>query len=153
MESVQKLNDETIAELQGLTQINFDSRDGFRHAAGEMKSAPIVKLFRELAEERARQAAELQHFVAINEKEPKREGSLAGAVHRTWITVRDAVSGSQSETVLAEAERGEDQIKQAYQAALKKTAGSAVNDVLQRHYAAVKDAHDRVRTLRDGTVS
>jgi uncharacterized protein (TIGR02284 family) len=51
--------------------------------------------------------------------------------------------------VLVEAERGEDQIKRAYEDALVRTAGSAMNDVLTRQYARVKSGHDRIRDLRD----
>lgn len=151
LETVHNLDPETVAKLQDLAQINLDSRDGFRHAAEQLEGEPVTQLFRRLAEERARQAKELQHYVAINEQEPQRKGSFAAAVHRTWMSIRGSLSGNDLHAVLAEAERGEDHIKEAYEDVLKKTAGSAVNDVLQRQYAAVKQGHDLVRELRDST--
>jgi uncharacterized protein (TIGR02284 family) len=65
------------------------------------------------------------------------------------MAVREAFSSNNEYTVLAEAERGEDTIKQAYEAALRDHPGTAMNDVLQRQYLQVKHAHDRVRDLRD----
>lgn len=153
LETVHNLNPETVEKLQDLTQINLDSRDGFRHAAEQLENEPVVQLFRRIAEERARQATELQHYVAINEQEPQRKGTMAAAVHRTWMTIRDSLASNGLHALLAEAERGEDRIKEAYEDVLKATAGSAVNDVLQRQYAAVKECHDRVRDLRDSTKS
>lgn len=151
LETVHNLEPETVAKLQELTQINIDSRDGFRHAADERKGEPVTQLFERLAEERGKQALELQHYVQINEQEPQRKGSLVAAAHRTWMSIRDLLSGNDLHAVLAEAERGEDYIKRAYEEVLKETAGSAVNDVLQRQYAAVKKGHDHIRDLRDST--
>lgn len=151
LETAHTLAPETVEALQELTQMNIDSRDGLRYSAEQLKQSPIATLFREAAEERSRQAAELQHYVSLNDQEPKRKGSFAAAVHRSWIAIRDSISSDDVHAVLAEAERGEDHIKGAYEDVLKRTAGSAVNDVLQRQYAAVKKIHDRIRDLRDST--
>jgi uncharacterized protein (TIGR02284 family) len=66
-----------------------------------------------------------------------------------WMSIREQFSSNNLYAVLAEVERGEDQIKHAYEQALRSTAGSAMNDVLTRHYTQVKSAHDRIRDLRD----
>lgn len=151
LETTHSLDSETVDKLQDLTQMNIDSRDGLRYSADQVKEPSIATMFREAAEERSRHAAELQHYVTLNEREPKRSGSMVAAVHRSWIAIRDTISSNDLHAVLAEAERGEDHIKAAYEDALKRTAGSAVNDVLQRQYACVKKVHDRVRDLRDST--
>ena len=95
------------------------------------------------------QADELSAFVETNGEEARREGSYAAAVHRVWMNIRELLANNDDHAILSEAERGEDQIKSAYETALRNTAGSAVNDVLTRHYAQVKAAHDRVKLLRD----
>jgi uncharacterized protein (TIGR02284 family) len=148
METKTSLRDETVSSLQNLIQYNLDSRDGFRHAAENVKEIAVANMFVQLAEERDRQAHELQSLVNNNGEAPAREGSYAAAAHRTWMDIRKALGGGLS-AVLSEAERGEDYIKGAYESALKDQAGSAVNDVLQRQYASVKAAHDRVRDMRD----
>ena len=149
LETKTTLNESTVDALQDLVQINIDSRDGFREAAEQIPDAALATYFRELATERGRQAEELQTYVELNNERPVREGSLLAALHRSWISIRDSLASNEVHAVLAEAERGEDSIKAAYEEALKETAGSAVNDVLTTHYTQVKAAHDRVRDLRD----
>lgn len=147
------MNDETIDALKMLIQVNRDSRDGFRHAAEQLEDESLASAFAEIADQRAEQAEELEHFVTLNEQQPHREGSMAAAVHRGWIRIRELLAHHDRHAVLAECERGEDQIKAAYERALKSISGSPVNDLLQRHYVAVKRTHDAIRDLRDAAKS
>ena len=63
--------------------------------------------------------------------------------------LREALSGNDVHAVLAEAERGEDAIKSKYEDVLQDGSAAPVSDVLQRQYVEIKQAHDRVRDLRD----
>jgi uncharacterized protein (TIGR02284 family) len=149
VETKQALTTETIAALQELIQINIDSRDGFRQAAGALDDLTLKSAFEQLADDRDEQADELARYVAWSGQHPRKEGSVAAAVHRSWMSIRELMSSDDNYAMLCEAERGEDTIKGAYEKALKRSAGSAMNDVLLRQYAAVKAAHDRIRDLRD----
>lgn len=149
LETKLTLNDTTVAKLQTLIRANIDSYDGLRESAEQIDDALVAELFRELAAERSTLAAELQDYVTWNSEQAVEKGSYAAAVHRTWIDIRSMLSGGDAYAILCEAERGEDHIKHAYEDALKETAGSAMNDVLQAQYAQVKQGHDRVRDLRD----
>ncbi|WP_040351638.1 PA2169 family four-helix-bundle protein [Blastopirellula marina] len=143
------LNDKTVAKLQKLIRANIDSYDGFRESADQIDDTQVAALFREMAADRSTLAAELQDYVVWNGEEAAEDGSYAAAIHRTWIDIRSMVSGGDAYAILCEAERGEDKIKEAYEDVLKETAGSAMNDVLQKQYAQVKAGHDRIRDLRD----
>jgi len=149
LETKTNLCADTIKHLQELIQVNVDSRDGFQHAANDIQDMTLSTLFQSLAHQRDEQANELAKFVEWNHEKPNRTGSYAAAIHRGWMAVREMVSSNNLYAVLAEAERGEDQIKAAYESTLRETAGSAVNDVLQRQFAQIKAAHDRIRDLRD----
>lgn len=142
------LSQDTIEKLQELIQVNIDSRDGFNEAAAQLDDMTISSMFRQLSTERDEQAAELRTIVAANREAPQETGSMAAAAHRMLIDIRAALGGG-IPVILSEAERGEDWIKGKYEEILKDTAGSAMSDVLHRHYAAVKAAHDRIRDLRD----
>ncbi len=142
------LTQESLDVLNELVQVNIDSRDGFRHAAGEIKEVAVSNMFMQMADEREHQAQELKSLVALNGEQPENAGSFAASAHRTWMDLRTALGGG-LQVVLDEAERGEDYIKAKYEDALKKNAGTAASDVLHRQYAAVKAAHDRVRDMRD----
>lgn len=149
METKFALNDETLETLQDLIRVNIDSYKGFDEAADTIENAPISTLFRELAQQRRANAAELRQYVKMNDEDAEDSGSITGAIHRWWLSARGALNGGDDYVVLIEAERGEDSIKERYEDVLKKTAGSAMNDVLQRQYRAVKAGHDKVRDLRD----
>lgn len=149
LETKLNLSDETLAAVQDLIQINIDSRDGFRHASSTIDDVTVSSLFEFLADQRDQQADELASYVLVNGERPRREGSYLATMHRTWIDIREMLTKNDTTAVLEEAERGEDAIKSAYEDALRNTAGSAMNDVLLEQYTQVKDAHDRVRDLRD----
>lgn len=149
METRTTLNDQIVDQLQDLIALNIDSSKGFRAAADVIESQAVATLFRQCAVERETQATELQGLVGMNGERPKDSGTAKGALHRWWLEARGKVQQGDEHAVLAEAERGEDAIKQRYEEVLKGNPGTAVNDLLQRQYAAVKRRHDQVRDLRD----
>lgn len=145
----QTLTPNMISQLQELIQVNIDSRNGFRHASEATNDLTLQSAFEQTAIERDSQADELARFVAWSGEAPHREGSIGAAVHRAWMTIRETMSWDDRYAILCEVERGEDQIKAAYETALETCAGNAVNDVLARQYLLVKASHDRMRDLRD----
>jgi len=149
LETKNNLNEKTIDKLQKLIRANIDSYDGFKEAAESVENAPVKELFCKLAEKRSDMATELQQYVEWNGKDAEDDGSVAAAVHRIWLNIRIKFTSGDTKAVLEEAERGEDHIKEAYEEVLKETAGSAMNDVLQKQYASVKAGHDQIRDLRD----
>ena len=149
VETKDTLTNATITQIQELIQSNIDSRDGYKQAAESVDDLTLSSAFEQLASQRQAQADELARYVAWNGEEARREGSMAAAMHRTWMSIREMLTSDDRYAMLCEVERGEDSIKAAYESALKNTAGSAMNDVLLRQYADVKAAHDRMRDLRD----
>jgi uncharacterized protein (TIGR02284 family) len=140
----------SINWLQDLIQVNLDSRDGFEAGAIELKgkNSSLEHLFRNMSAERAAQAGELQSMVASNATQPQRSGRVSAAAHRAWMDIRSALGGGEH-AILSEAERGEDHIKEKYEAALKDLESCTCTSTLRRQYAAVKASHDAVRDLRD----
>ena len=151
IETQQVLTPKMISQLQELIQINIDSRDGFRHASEVTDDLTLQSAFEQIAIDRDAQADELARFVAWSGEYPRRDGSIAAAVHRAWMTIRESLSTDDRFAVLCEAERGEDSIKAAYEKALESFASTTVSDVLLRQYSAVKFSHDRIRDLRDSS--
>ena len=70
-------------------------------------------------------------------------------MHRCWMKCREHFSTNDTYAIVAEAERGEDYIKAAYEDALKDHPGSAMSDILHNQHAAVKMDHDMIRDLQD----
>lgn len=152
METKSNLDEQTVSAVQELIQMNIDSRDGFQYAANKLQDdhPMMANQFRQFGEKRDINATELQGLALMNGEEPNERGSYSASLHRSWMSVRDMFSkDSDPVAVLAEAERGEDYIKAAYENALKQNPGSAVSDTLNRQYREVKQMHDSVRDLRD----
>jgi len=143
------LSDATLDKLRELRRLNVDSAKGYEEIAELIKKPEIQAAFTAIAVERAEQAAALATQITWNEGAEPESGSYLAALHRAWIKVRDACTTDSLATVLSEAERGEDAIKQAYEEALTETAGSPIHDVIKTQYAAVKKTHDAVRDFRD----
>ena len=146
-----KLPQKSLDYLQDLIQANIDSRDGLREAAKHLtptSDGPLYQLFYSLADERAAQASELQAILACNDERPATSGSVTAMAHRAWTDFREAIGGGEK-ALLEEAERGEDQIKAAYETAIVDLGTCECVETLRKHYAAVKAAHDRIRDLRD----
>ena len=149
METKTDLNVTTLKKLQQLVQINLDSEKGFSEVSHDIQDKSVASVFTELGSQRRKNASELKELLTWNGEAPVEEGSYLAAFHRSWISLRQLLSGGSSYAILSEAERGEDAIKKAYEDVLIATAGSAVNDVLTRQYAVVKAGHDRVRDMRN----
>lgn len=142
-------NDDTISTLNGLIEVCKDGENGFRTAAEGVKTADYRTLFSTYAQQRAQFASELQAEVRRLGGDPEKTGSIAASLHRGWINIKSTVTGEDEGAVLAECERGEDSAVSNYQDAMKANLPADVNTVVQRQYAQIKEAHDRVRALRD----
>lgn len=149
MDDLIDLDHRTIDDLKDLIRINIDSSNGFSEAADHVDDDSLASMFRKLSTQRRSFADELRQFIAINDEEASDTGSIQGAVHRWWMIIRDAVSGDDDYSVLAEAERGEDAIKDLYEDVLLKTLGSPVHQTLQQQYSQVQESHDTIRKVRD----
>lgn len=142
-------NDEVISVLNGLIETCKDGQEGFKTAAEGIKDNSIKSLFLEYSQQRAQFAGELQGLVRSLGGDPEKTGSVAAALHRGWMDIKAAVTGNDETAVLSECERGEDSAVKMYEEALQKTLPANIAGVIQRQHQAVREAHDRVRNLRD----
>lgn len=143
------LKPEVIDNLAKIRQANIDAADGFTEAAKHLDDPALKAKFEKWAQQRRANSTELGELIEANGEEICRDGSWLAAFHRCYLNMKAAVTSDDKQTVLEEAEAGEDHIKEAYEEVLKDTPGSAVNDVIQHQYAEVKKVHDEVRDLRD----
>ena len=80
--------------------------------------------------------------------EPDTTGSVAGALHRGWMDLKSALGGG-DHAILAATETGEDHAITQYTKALEETLPAPVRDLVQRQLQSVKQAHDKVKAMRD----
>ena len=143
MKSEDKIIDNLIETLK-------DGQEGFKQAAEGVKDPHLKSLFDEYSRQRARFAVELRSKAqSPDERESDMSGSAAGALHRGWINLKSAVTRGDDHAVLAECERGEDSAVEEYKKALDNGLSASVQQIVSRQYAEIKQAHDRVKHLRD----
>lgn len=140
-------NDEVISILNDLIETAKDGQKGFMAAANGLNDASLKTLLTQYSEERANMAGELQQLTRDLGGDPDESGSVSGSVHRGWINIKQAVTGKDTAAIISEAERGEDVAKESFQKALGKDLPADVRPIIERDYAKVKAAHDRVRAL------
>jgi uncharacterized protein (TIGR02284 family) len=76
---------------------------------------------------------------------------MSGSVHRGWINIKSAVTGQSDASIIAEAERGEDIAKEAFEKATQTDLPVATRQIVQQQSAKVRAAHDQVRDLKRAT--
>lgn len=140
-----------IKVLNGLIATTLDSMKGYRDACEDTNGAHS-ELFRSMADERSRVASDLQAHVRMHGGEPEDDSSTAGALHRGFMNLKDAVTGTDDKAVINEVERGEDHIKDKYETALKNEDLSPdCRAVVERAYQSVREGHDRVSAIKHAT--
>ncbi len=144
-------NDDVISTLNNLIETCKDGQDGFQTASEGVKNSEYKKLFQTYGQQRAQLAGELQQEVRRLGGDPEKTGSVAASLHRGWINIKSAVTGADEAAIIAECESGEDSAVSNYQAALKEDLPGNIKSVVERQYKQVKEAHDRVRDLKQAT--
>jgi uncharacterized protein (TIGR02284 family) len=124
-----------------------DGERGFRYAANHLRDATVKGLFLEIASQRERFAAEILPYAQRLGGATESDGSFAGALHRGWMTLKDAVGEHDDAAIIREADRGERSALAAYEDALDGMLPPAARDVIERQCAEVRHSHNRVHAL------
>jgi uncharacterized protein (TIGR02284 family) len=144
-------NDDVISTLNNLIETCRDGQTGFHSAAEGVMDSKLKSLFGQYSQQRAQFVGELQGEVRRLGGDPQNTGSVAAALHRGWMDIKSAVTGKDEHRILEECERGEDSAVRNYEDALTQNLPPEVMSVVQRQYKDIREAHDRIRNLRDRT--
>jgi conserved hypothetical protein len=143
-------NKQSISTLNSLIETLKDGEEGFKQAANGVVDLQLKSLFSECSRQRARFANALQtQAQSLGESKPERSSSTAGALHRAWINIKSAVTSGNDHAILSECERGEDSAVKEYEKALNDDLSPSLREIVSSQYSEVKNAHDRIRNLRD----
>jgi uncharacterized protein (TIGR02284 family) len=140
-------NDEVISTLNDLIETCRDGQNGFKAAAEGVRDSELKSLFYTYSQQRAQFVGQLQDEVRRLGGDPENTGSVAASLHRGWIDIKSAVTGGDDASIINECERGEDSAVKTYGDALGKDLPAGVRPVVERQFAAVREAHDQVRAL------
>lgn len=140
-------NEKAVSTLNNLIETCKDGEEGFRKAAEGLKDPQVKTQFLAYSRQREQMVRELQQEVRRLGGDPEKSGSVSGSIHRGWMNIKSAVTGKDDSAIIAEAERGEDVAKAAYEKAVEEELPPATRALVQQQAAMVHEAHDRVRAL------
>jgi len=108
---------------------------GFRYAANHVRDATVKSLFLEIASQRDEFAGEILPHAQRLGGAMELDGSVAGALHRGWMTIKDTMGVHDDAAIIREAERGERAALAAYEDALNGMLPPTARDVIERQWA------------------
>ena len=134
-----------------LIQTLQDGRDGYAAGADKLTDdgeAELATTFRALGARRGEMSDELQKIAAGYGDQIESSGSVAAKVHRGWMTLKDAVTGSDPDGVLDVAEQGENHAMSEFEKALDGDISPEFKAVVEHQLTEIRSAHGQVAALR-----
>lgn len=134
-----------------LIQTLEDGHKGFAEAAEKLTDSARADLAPKMTTYSAQRLAfanELRSIANAYGDEIKESGSITAAVHRGWMALADAFSGSSPEGVINAAEQGEDHAVSEFQKALAADISPELRTTISRQFVEVQAAHDDIRALK-----
>ena len=144
-------NQGQISTLNTLTATLIDSVTGYEDAASNAEGGRFEEMFRTRAQERNRLVEELRSEVRRLGGNPEDGGSFLGKTHQRFLDLKAAITGRDDQAVINEVERGEDYLKEKFEAALNSDAlTSESRSVVERVYQSVRQGHDQISQIKHG---
>ena len=136
--------------LNTLTATLLDSIDGYTKAGQDVQNRELAERFNARARERQSAVAGLQAAVARCGGNPEDDGTLLAGAHRAFLNLKEAVTGrADDQAILNEVERGEDYLKEKFEAALRNTDLSPeARAAVDAAWGSVKSGHDEMSQLK-----
>jgi uncharacterized protein (TIGR02284 family) len=142
---------EAISTLNTLIATTIDSITGYEDSARNIENERFREIFRQRADERQRVVEDLRSEVRRLGGDPEDSGSFLGKAHQRFEDLKAAVSGRDEKAIINEVERGEDYLKEKWQAALQSgNLHGESHDLVERCYQSVKAGHDQISQLKHG---
>jgi uncharacterized protein (TIGR02284 family) len=142
-------NNEAITTLNTLIATTIDSVTGYEDSAKNIDSERFREMFRNRANERQQVVEELRAEVRRLGGDPEDSGSFLGKAHQRFEDLKAAITGRDEKAIINEVERGEDYLKEKWQAALQSgNLHGETHDLVERLYQSIKAGHDQISQLK-----
>lgn len=118
---MKRTKEEMGEKLNELLEKSYDAKKGYKKAAEKVKNDRLKDFFRQKALEREMFIKELREEITGYGQVPEEGGSTTGAMHRTWMDMKTALSGENEEAVLEESLKAEKAALDDYEEITKET--------------------------------
>jgi uncharacterized protein (TIGR02284 family) len=140
-----------ISTLNTLIATTIDSITGYEDSATNIDNERFREIFRQRANERQQVVEQLRSEVRRLGGDPEDGGSFMGKAHQRFEDLKAAITGRDEKSIINEVERGEDYLKEKWQAALQSgDLHGESHDLVERLYQQVKSGHDQMSQLKHG---
>ncbi len=129
-----------------------DGERGFATAAEQVSEgdrAEWATTLQRLSEQRAGFHREIVELGEDYGDDVDESGTAAAALHRGWISLKEALSGGDAGSILKAALTGEDHAVSEYDKALEQDLSSGFREVVSRQREAVVSAREEVKALQE----
>jgi uncharacterized protein (TIGR02284 family) len=138
-----------VAILNTLIGTLLDSIDGYQKSAGDVGNQALADKFNARARERQSAVTKLQAAVAAAGGDPQDDSTILGGIHRAFLSLKEAVNGTDDKAIINEIERGEDYLKGKFETALadadlSPTARASAEEA----WTSVRAGHDEMSALK-----
>ena len=148
MSDITMTPDQVASTLNSLIEMNRDGQQGYQAAAEKIEAPQIKEFCLEQSRVRGQFVADLQPQVRALGSKPEQTGSVGATVHRAWIDLKSALGGG-DHAILAASETGEDYAVKEYKKALDGELPAPARAIVERQFQSVKQAHEKVKGMRD----
>ena len=140
-----------ISTLNTLIATTIDSITGYENSAQDVDNERFREIFRQRANDRQDVVEQLRSEVRRLGGDPEDGGSFMGKAHQRFEDLKAAITGHDEKSIINEVERGEDYLKEKWQAALQSgDLHGEAQDLVERCYQSIKSGHDQMSQLKHG---
>jgi uncharacterized protein (TIGR02284 family) len=146
MSTDQKITDDLVETLR-------DGEQGYAHAADRLRdgeNSALADRFLNFSRDRARYAEELRAMAASYGDHVDDSGSVAASFHRTWISLKDALTGSDPAAIAKAAIEGENHAVDEYERALDADISAGLRATVAHQLARIRAARAELELIVAG---
>jgi len=108
-------NSEIISDLKSLVNIVNDGKEGYDTASKHIKDIALKAVFLKYSAQRAGYEMELKEHIAQHGGDSdNHSGGILGALHRTWIEIKQTLSTNENLAILGAIKTGEEEALDKY---------------------------------------
>lgn len=130
-----------------LVEVCRDSQYGFEMAAAGVDEPVLRAELLQYSCQRKEFAAEINHALRELGEEQIDHGTVAGALHRGWLKLKEAITNKDAVAVLSECRLGEEVALDAYRKAIVAELPPVMLGLANSQLHAIARVHDRIVSL------
>jgi uncharacterized protein (TIGR02284 family) len=146
----QATTSDLATRLNHLVSITQDGVNGLDRAIDDAQDPQLKATLRGLQQNREQMARELKAVVTQLGGDPNQSGTFAGAAHRTFMEVKEIVTGAGDQALIQECIRGDEHAVNEFQDALNElgpNAPEAARSIIQTGLQRIRTALQRYQQL------